>query len=194
MTIEFTDELKTQIILNAVTSSGAGATDQQIVEQVKRTVTLLTEGSLALRAFETYEYRASKVESTKTFPGSVLYVDLEESSNRPIVFFKTKPDSEYCPDGVEHVRLDRTDSAEGGQSKALARLAQDLIGHKVLISVSIEKAGKTKVRILKAIEDRGVDPDLAGYTLETSHALINWNTEARAKLAPKLVRLRKYRA
>lgn len=190
MAIEITDSLKAQIILAAVGAAGPGAGDDQIVQQVSRITGFLQEGSAALNAFERMAKRAENTTQVKGFQGDVLHVDLENSSNRPVVFLRTAP-SEHHPDGIEMVRMDRTDSADGGSVKALAKRATGLIGHRVGVSVAIEKANGKNVRILRSIEDRGVAPDLAGYDVTNGFTLIDWTEPNRAKIAPKLARLSK---
>jgi hypothetical protein len=190
MSIELTDSLKAQIVLTAVGAAGPGATDDQIVGQVSRITGFLQDGSPALNAFERAEKRAANTTQTKGFQGDVLWVDLEQSSNRPIVFLRTAP-SEHHPDGIELIRMDRTDSADGERSKELAKLATSLIGHKVGVSVAVEKAGTKNVRVLRALEDRGPVADLAGYDVSNGYTLVNWQEETKAKIAPKLARLNK---
>lgn len=190
MAIEITDTLKAQIVLSAVGAAGPGASDDQIVGQVGRIIGMLQDGSPALNAFERAAKRAENTTQVKGFQGDVLFVDLEQSSNRPIMFLRTQP-SEHHPDGVELIRMDRTDSAEGDRAKELAKLATSLIGHRVGVSVAVEKANGRNVRILRALEDRGVVADLQGYDVSNGHTLINWQEQTKAKIAPKLVRLNK---
>lgn len=194
MSIEFTDDLKAQIVLTAISAAGPGAADADVTRQVTRAIGLLSEGSPALRAFEQQEQRANNTEKVASFGGSVLFVDLEQSSSRPVVFLRTQP-SEHHPDGIEHVRMDRTDSADGDSVKALAKQATQLVGHKVGVTLRVEKfipKGSTssrKVRTLISIEDRGPDETLNGVDISTGHTLIDWTDQARAKMAPNLVRL-----
>ena len=84
--------------------------------------------------------------------------------------------------------------------KALANQALSLLGHKVGVTVAIEKtAAQTNARILRGIEDRGAgEPDLAGLDNARGSALIDWanggKDRAFAAIAPRLVRLPKYQA
>lgn len=194
MSIEFTDDLKAQIVLTAITAAGPGATDTDITRQVSRTIGMLSDGSPALRTFEQAQQRNDNTEKVASFGGSVLFVDLEQSSNRPVVFLRTQP-SEHHPDGVEHVRMDRTDGADGDSVRALAKQATQLVGHKVGVTLRVEKftpKGSTssrKVRTLISIEDRGPDETLNGVDISTGHTLIDWTDQARAKMVPNLVRL-----
>jgi len=190
MSIELTDSLKAQIVLSAFGAAGPGATDDQVVQQVSRITAFLQDGSPALNAFDRAAQRAENTTQVKGFQGDVLFVDLEASSNRPIVFLRTQP-SEHHPDGIEVVRLDRTDSADGERVRELAKHATNLIGHRVGVTVAVEKANGKNVRILRALEDRGQVSDLAGYDVSNGHTLINWQETSKAKIAPKLVRLNK---
>ena len=190
MAIELTESLKAQIVLSAVNAAGPGATDDQIVAQVSRITGFLQEGSPALNAFDRAEQCAANTTQVKGFQGDVLFVDLEQSSNRPILFLRTQP-SEHHPDGIELIRMDRTDSADGDRVRDLAKLATSLIGHRVGVTVAVEKAGTKNVRVLRAIEGRGAVQDLAGYDVSNGHTLIDCTAPDRAKIAPKLARLNK---
>jgi len=190
MAIELTDNLKAHIVLSAFGAAGPGATDGEVIAQVSRITAMLQDGSPALAVFDRAAQRSELTVDTKAFPGTVLFVDLEESSQRPIVFLKTEP-SDYHPDAIEHFRLDRVDSNDATRVKALAKEATGLVGHKVLVTIAVEKAGGKNVRILRAIEDRGIDSEHDGLTLADGAALIDWTEKERAKIAPKLVRLNK---
>ena len=190
MTRELTDGLKAQVVITAAGIAGPEASDADVADHVSRITAMLQDGSAAMSAFDRAEARAGATVKTKTFPASVLFVDLEESSQRPIVFVKTEP-SNYHPDGVEHFRMDRTDSRDGARVKDLAKTATELVGHKVLITLAVESTGEKNVRVLRNIEDRGADAELGEFTLADGAAYIDWTEKDRAKIAPKLVRLGK---
>lgn len=190
MPIELTDSAKLQIVLSAAQIAGPTATGADVAAQVGRLTALLADGSPALAAFDRAEKRAEATVDTKSFTGTVLFADLEETSQRPIVFLKTEP-SDYHPDGIEHFRLDRMDGPDAEGVKALANLATALVGHKVLVTIGVEKANGKNVRLLRAIEDRGQDAEFDGLTNAGGGAMIDWTEEERAKIAPKLVRLAK---
>lgn len=205
MSIEITDSLKAQIILSAVGAAGSGADDNTVSSQVSRIIGLMQDGSPAMAAFTYAEKRAENVVDTKKpFVGTVLYVDLEghgsngkNPSNRPIVFLQTEP-SEHWRDGIEHFRLDRVDSHQGAQVKAQAAALTSLVGHRVAVTLRIEKGNGVNNRILAAYEDRGVDERFrdaqGGSTLSLAQgaAQIDWTHNFkpnRVEIAPRLVRL-----
>lgn len=114
------------------------------------------------------------------------------------MFLRTQV-SQYAPEGIEYVRLDRLDGQDSELVKSLANQATALVGHKVLVTVAIEKtASNQNARILRAIEDRGAgEADIAGLTNLDGWKLIDWVNGRKgdlAKLAPKLSRLQKYSA
>lgn len=193
---EFSTDQKREIILAAITAAGPGADDGQVAGQIGRIVGLFEDGSPAMRAFERAEKRAENTVEVTGFRGDILFVDLEETSKRPIVFFRTQI-STHAPEGIELVRLGRIDSADKEQVQQLANLALALVGHTVGVTKAIEKGGNGNNRVLRALEDQGVAADLAGLTNQDGAKMIPWETGGKgnfAKIAPKLARLNKYRA
>lgn len=199
MALDLSTDQKRGIILAAITAAGPGADDSVVGSQISRIVGLFEDGSAAMRAFERAEQRAEKTTDTKNFIGEIIFVDKEVSSNRPIIFLRTQV-SEHAPEGIELVRLDRLDSPDADIVKALANQATSLVGHKVLVTVAIEKmANANKSRILRSIEDRGAgEADLAGLTVQEGWKLIDWVNGGKdgsfGKIAPKLARLQTYLA
>ncbi|MAL06950.1 MAG: hypothetical protein CMH36_09005 [Microbacterium sp.] len=188
---EINDAAKVAIITSAAQIAGKGASPDEVAGEVSRILDLLAEGSPAQRAFDRSAQRSAATVDTKGFAGTILWVDKETTSQRPIVFLRTAP-SEHHPDGIEIVRMDRLDSQEGESAKHLARRATELIGHRVGVSVAVEKAGGKNVRILRSIEDRGVDSDAQGLTLADGWRHIPWGDANYAKIAPKLERLNRH--
>lgn len=107
----------------------------------------------------------------KVFTGTVVKVSREQSSTRGVVVIYTGTDQAVkdLPAGYEQVRTDRTDDPDG---KALARQAQLLTGHRVTVFIELEaiRNGQTKVRVLRHIEDLGLDPnfDPASATVQVA--------------------------
>lgn len=200
MTIEITDTLKAQITLSAITAAGVGATDDAVTSQIARIIEMLQDGSPQQRAFEAAAKRAENFVKADGFKGTVVYVDLEgkgvdgkQPTNRPIVFLKTQP-SKYYEDGIEHIRLQRTDDRQFGErAKQLAKQAQSLLGHVVSVSKIIETGGGNNQRVLSGLQDLGPDPEFSnGITLEQGAAMIDWTRSSnprRSELVPRLVRL-----
>ena len=108
---ELSTDQKREIILAAITAAGPGADDGQVAAQITRILGLFEEGSAAVRAFERAEKRAELTTDVKGFVGELIYVDTEQSSNRPIVFLRTEV-SKYAPEGIEIVRMDRLDGQD----------------------------------------------------------------------------------
>ncbi len=96
----------------------------------------------------------------KVFVGTVVHVTKEASSKRGIVTLHTGTERENkdLPAGQENVRTERTDNPDG---QAIARLATRLIGHRVTVYIELEpyKNGQQKVRVLRHVEDLGIDPN-----------------------------------
>lgn len=99
----------------------------------------------------------------KVFTGTVVSVIREQSSTRGLVtlFTGTEQANAGLPAGQESVRTERTDDPDG---KAIARQAQLLIGHRVTVYIELEaiRGGATKVRVLRHLDDLGVDPNFEG--------------------------------
>jgi len=107
----------------------------------------------------------------KIFVGTIVGVAKETSSKRGLVTVHTGTERENrdLPAGQEQVRTDRTDNPDG---QAIARLAQRLVGHRVVLYVELEaiRGGSTKVRVVRHLEDKGIDPnyDAATRTVNAS--------------------------
>lgn len=200
---ELNDTLKAEIILAAVGAAGPGATDQQVFQQVGRIAGFLQPGSPALATFDRLEKRGNTVEKTASFPGTILYVDVEETSQRGVIFFKsvmppkpgTKAAENYPADGIEVIRTDRLDGDTAESAKALIKAAVGMVGHKALIYKAIENTGSGPNRNLRGLEDQGPNPDYAGLTNEQAAFKIDWNlNNDRKKMLPKLRKHKEYAA
>lgn len=188
MPIALDDTLKAHVILTAAGLAGPAATDAQVAAHVAGLLRLFEDGSPALAEFDREAHRQEKTDKVKAFAASVVWVDYETTSHRPVVVLRA-PSTRAGADGFEIARLDRTDDArEGERAKALARQARSLIGHKVSVTIAVEvtKSG-VKVRTLRGLEDRGVDDTLTGVTADNGWQYINWeHDEPRAKTAARL--------
>lgn len=194
---EFSTDQKREIILAAIVSAGPGATDSDVTAKITHIVGLFEEGSPAMRAFARAEQRAESTSKVAGFRGIVLFVDLETTSQRPIVFFKTEV-SDNAPEGIEVLRMDRIDGQDGERAKALANEAMALVGHQVGVTKAVERAGSgnNNVRVLRSIEDQGVAAEFAGLKNQEGHKYIDWKNGGKgnfAKIEPKLARLQRYR-
>jgi hypothetical protein len=146
-----------QIVTAAVAAVGAVGDDQaawqgRVDEMIARLTAMCAETSPAARLIE-------QVERSKTFTATIVGGKLEASSTRVVVKLKTRP-SERNPDGVEEARTERTDTPAG---RAMSQRLRALKGHRVAVWVEIEQiAGSDKrVRVVRHVEDLGVDADVA---------------------------------
>lgn len=155
--------IKAHIVLAASIIAGNGASETDVNTEVRRIASRLSEGSAALNVLSDLDRRDENTVKTKGFPATILHVDREKTSTRGVVFLKTKP-SKFHPNGKEIARTERTDSEDG---KAIAKLAQSLVGHNVYITVGVEATGDVNVRVIRSIEDKGIaegfDPELPDF-------------------------------
>ncbi|KYH43887.1 hypothetical protein [Branchiibius sp. NY16-3462-2] len=90
----------------------------------------------------------------KVFRSIVAGVSTEASSGRVIVTLHSRV-SDRTPDGTETIRTEHLSNPFG---RVTARIARDLIGHKVLVFGEMQemtgRAGQ-KVRVLKGLKDLG---------------------------------------
>ena len=166
---------RTQVVIGAAIAAGPGASEGEIVASARKIINLLSPGSAILAEFERVEKRDEAVETVKSFGATILGVDKLADAELAVVFLKAKP-SEYHEDGKENVLTERVDSAPGLE---MAKLAQNLRGHKVSVTVAVEKfksgAKIKKSRVLRSIIDKGVDPsfDAASADFQVSYGGID---------------------
>lgn len=85
----------------------------------------------------TAEFRSNYEGANKPLMAVITDVEFEERSQRGIVSFHPAKD----PDTIEKVRTDRTDNPGGAQ---MYDLVEDLIGSTVLMTIEVERTGRTK--------------------------------------------------
>lgn len=151
---------KNSIITAAVVATGPQGDDlaawrAQVLSNVASITAMFDENSDAMKIIDS-------VSNAKVFPATVIGIEKEKSSTRGLVNLKTRP-SERHPDGIEQARTERTDSERG---LAMARRMRDLIGHRVLLWIDLQKmsSGSASVRVIAHVEDLGVDPEYAEAT------------------------------
>jgi hypothetical protein len=149
-----------QIITTAVAAVGAVGDNQAAWQagvdvMIARLTAMCSETSPAARLIE-------QVERSKTFTATIVGGKIESSSTRVVVKLKTRP-SERNPDGMEEARTERTDTPAG---KAMSQRLRALKGHRVAIWVEVEPipGSDRKVRVVRHVEDLGVDPELGQPT------------------------------
>lgn len=146
---------RTNIITAAVNAAGPVGDDRaawnaKVTENAVAISVMLTETSSVNKAID-------QIAACKVFPASVVEIVKEQRSTRGVVTLKTKP-STHAPDGIETARTDRTDNAQG---QAMAKKIRSLVGNRVLLWVELEvMANGNKVRVIRHVEDLGVDPEL----------------------------------
>lgn len=143
---------RTQVILAAVGAAGPKGEDAadwnaRVRDNAVSIAVMLGENSSVSKALEKF------LAAGKPFPATILGGRKEQSSTRVVVRIRNKDGEE------EEIRTDRTDTPEG---LAMANIVKGLVGHRVLIWKELEEMGGgsngRKVRILRHVEDLGVDP------------------------------------
>lgn len=141
--------------------NAAGPVDEQHPIRLAGAVASITA---ALRPGSALAQIADDVWGANQFVGHIVSVG-KERSTRALIVLKTGTTETYegFPPGTEPLRSDRTDD-RGGLGVATARLAQSLIGHKVL-AVYVKEGfkaadGKSKsMRIAKFFIDLGLSDE-----------------------------------
>lgn len=149
--MSISDSDRQAIVLTAVGAAGPSSTpdwEVQVATAAARITAMFSGGSMVSRAIE-------QVDASTPFVATIVAVELERSSRRAVVTLRTKP-GPHRPDGLEHARTERYDHPLG---KAMARQARSLVGHHVVVWIEREATadGSRKVRVLRHLEDRGVD-------------------------------------
>ena len=149
------DATRTQIVLAAVGAAGPKGDDAaewtaRVRDNAVSIAVMLGDNSSVSQALDKF------LAAGKPFPATILGGKREARSTRVVVQFMNK-DGE-----VEAIRTDRTDTPEG---LAMSNIVRGLVGHKVLVWKELEEMGGgaagRKVRILRHVEDLGVDPEFA---------------------------------
>lgn len=167
-----------EIIAAATIAAGPGATPHEVAERVGIILELARDGSPASAAADRVAWRDSQITETKRFTGTIIHLDIETTAHRAVVVLHTGKTAPGVVDGQEIVRTAQLDGADFDSATArdIGRRIQGtdgapgLIGHKVLVTVWMEK-GKNgfEYRVLAGVEDQGVDAaydaQLPAYTL-----------------------------
>lgn len=154
-----TDDImsKGQIVQTAFLTAGPDATEAEVAAQVTRILTGLSEGSPIVYAFTQATKRGENVDGVKTILGTIIHTDVETTSERGLIFLKSENSHpQHNPLGKENVRTERIDDEKSG-GRELLNQALSLIGHKVAMTVEVQKTSTNKVRVVTRITDRGPD-------------------------------------
>jgi hypothetical protein len=144
-----------QIILAASIVAGASATDEDVRRHTERLAGYLNEGSAPMSVFNDIDVRDRNTSQIKQFPATVIGIDKEVTSTRAVVMLHTRP-SQWHVNGQEVVRTERTDTPAG---RAAAERLQSLIGHRVFLTVAVERGGGGNTRVIRSVQDHGADAD-----------------------------------
>lgn len=136
------------------------AWDQSLKGNARDIKIMLTDRSAISKQLNQLDKAIGDSTDGKVFVGTVVNVIKEEKSTRAIVTVHTGTDRETpgVPLGQEQVRTERTDNPDG---QAIARLSTRLVGHRVTLYIELEqmRGGSKKVRVLRHVEDLGIDPN-----------------------------------
>ncbi|WIE80839.1 hypothetical protein [Curtobacterium sp. MCSS17_016] len=146
------------------------AWDQALKGNARDIKIMLTDRSAISKQLTQLDKAIGDSNDGKVFVGTIVNVTKEATSQRGLVTLHTGTDRESkgLPLGQENVRTDRTDNPDG---QSIARLATRLVGHRVTVYIELEpmRNGNQKVRVLRHVEDLGVDPayDAASRTVRS---------------------------
>lgn len=146
---------RAQIILAASIIAGVDASEDDVRRHTERLAGYLEDGSAPMTVFNDIDVRDRNTSQIKQFPATIIGIDKETTSTRAVVLLRTRP-SQWHVNGQELVRTERTDTAAG---RAAAERAQSLIGHRVFLTVAVERGSSGNTRVLRSVQDHGVDPD-----------------------------------
>lgn len=101
--------------------------------------------------------RMEAVLGATKFVATLMAVEVEGTSTRGVLTLKSKP-TEFNPDGIEHIRTERTDQPDGA---SIVERAKNAIGHRILVYMDYEVFGQgaeaRKMRKMIHFEDFGPD-------------------------------------
>lgn len=135
------------LLAAAAAVAGQGATRERLEEVLVNLALMAEEGSPTDR-------RLSRVLEAERFVAVLLGVKIEATSTRAVLRLAVEPGAN-APEGIESIRTDRTDNRDGAR---MARRAQGLVGHRVVVFKAMEEmSGRTdrKVRVAAHLVDLG---------------------------------------
>ncbi|MBD8057846.1 hypothetical protein IC607_02550 [Cellulomonas sp. JH27-2] len=148
--------LRAQVALAALTATGAPRDGEHRTAWEARVATTAAGFASVL---SNDRHAVSRVidgilgDNAKVFTGSIVGVEIEESSGRALITLHTGTGHDKSGNGNEQVR---TEDARWPLGRIMARRAHDLIGREVCVWVEVEKtSGGKSVRVVRHLEDRG---------------------------------------
>ena len=205
--IAFTPDARQQIILAAFTAAGAGADDPAVASQVERIADALMPGSVMSRPLDEVEHywRETVAEVNKPFIATLLYVDMETTSQRPILALRSEPNRSNPEGKFELVKLGMARGRNRDRIIEQAKSYIQMIGHQVTLTRMNEKTSNNlKASVLRSAVSNGPNPAFtqlhvtAGDDPQTVEAkltqgarLVDWSAlgEYERKVAAKLQKL-----
>lgn len=138
------------LVAAAAIVAGPGASSGKVEETLVSLALMAEEESPTMR-------RLARILGAQRFVAEFVSVRIEESSTRAVLALQVKPTAD-APDGVEQIRTDRTDHRDGAR---MFRLAQKLVGHRVIVFKVLEDMDgqpNRKVRVAVHLVDLGPGP------------------------------------
>ncbi len=205
--ITFAPDARQQIILAAFTAAGPGADDLAVSAQVERIADAMLPGSPMYRALDEVEHywRETVVEVNKPFIATLLYVDMEATSQRPVLALRSEPNTSNPEGKFELIKLGMARGRNRTRVIEQAKSYIQLIGHQVTVTRMNEKtsdgrkasvlrsavsngqnAALTQLHVAKADDAQAVEAKLAAGA-----RLVNWSAlnDTDRKVASKLQKL-----
>jgi len=141
-----------EYILAAVGAAGPVGDDR--AAWMDRVCDLAAEISVMCSERSRVSRRVHGIANSKVFAAVVVGGKLEPSSTRGIVNLRTSPTKDR-PDGIEQVRTERTDTADGA---SMWNRMKALKGHRVVIWIEVQEfnGGQSKARVVQHVEDLGL--------------------------------------
>lgn len=160
--ITFRPDTRQQIILAAFTAAGPGADDAAIASQIERIADAMLPGSAASHVLDEIEHYWSETvtEVNKPFLATILYVDMEATSQRPVLALKSAPNRNN-PDGkYELIKLDMARGRNEAKVRAQANAYARMLGHQVAVTRMNEKTSDgRKASVLRSAVSQGLNPE-----------------------------------
>lgn len=159
--ITFAPDARQQIILAAFDAAGPGADDQAVSAQVERIADAMLPGSPMIRTIDEVEHywRETVVEVNKPFIATLLYVDMESTSQRPVLALRSEPNRSNPEGKFELIKLGMARGRNRGRVIEQAKAYIQMIGHQVTVTRMNEKTNNgLKASVLRSAVPNGQNP------------------------------------
>lgn len=159
--ITFTPDARQQIILAAFTAAGPGADDPTVSAQVERIADAMLPGSPLSRTIDEVEHywRETVLEVNMPFIATLLYVDMETTSQRPVLALRSEPNKSNPEGKFELIKLGMARGRHRGRIIEQAKSYIQMIGHQLTVTRMNEKTGNgLKASVLRSAVPNGPNP------------------------------------